>query len=54
MGPGHRGADGQAQPAAAGAAVAGTPVYSPFEGKTELDAIIAYLQGMGTAIKTRR
>ncbi|MGD8630490.1 MAG: cytochrome-c oxidase, cbb3-type subunit II [Gammaproteobacteria bacterium] len=24
------------------------------EGKTELDAIIAYLQGMGTAIKTRR
>jgi cytochrome c oxidase cbb3-type subunit 2 len=24
------------------------------EGKTEMDAIIAYLQGMGTAIKTRR
>jgi len=24
------------------------------EGKTELDAVIAYLQGMGTAIKTRR
>jgi cytochrome c oxidase cbb3-type subunit II len=24
------------------------------EGKTELDALIAYLQGMGTAIKTRR
>ncbi len=24
------------------------------EGKTELDAIIAYLQGLGTAIKTRR
>ena len=24
------------------------------EGKTELDAMIAYLQGMGTAIKTRR
>ncbi len=24
------------------------------EGKTEMDAVIAYLQGMGTAIKTRR
>ena len=24
------------------------------EGKTELDALIAYLQGMGTAVKTRR
>jgi cytochrome c oxidase cbb3-type subunit 2 len=24
------------------------------EGKTELDAVIAYLQGLGTAIKTRR
>ena len=24
------------------------------EGKTEMDALIAYLQGMGTAIKTRR
>jgi len=24
------------------------------DGKTELDAVIAYLQGMGTAIKTRR
>jgi cytochrome c oxidase cbb3-type subunit 2 len=24
------------------------------EGKTEMDAIIAYLQGMGTAVKTRR
>ncbi len=24
------------------------------EGKTELDAVIAYLQGMGTSIKTRR
>lgn len=24
------------------------------EGKTELDAIIAYLQGLGTAVKTRR
>ncbi len=23
------------------------------EGKTEMDAIIAYLQGLGTAIKTR-
>jgi cytochrome c oxidase cbb3-type subunit 2 len=24
------------------------------EGKTELDALVAYLQGMGTAVKTRR
>jgi cytochrome c oxidase cbb3-type subunit 2 len=24
------------------------------EGKTELDALIAYLQGLGTAVKTRR
>ncbi len=24
------------------------------EGKTEMDAIIAYLQGLGTSIKTRR
>jgi cytochrome c oxidase cbb3-type subunit 2 len=24
------------------------------EGKSEMDAVIAYLQGMGTAIKTRR
>jgi len=24
------------------------------EGKTEMDALIAYLQGMGTAIKVRR
>jgi len=24
------------------------------EGKTEMDAVIAYLQGLGTAIKTRR
>jgi cytochrome c oxidase cbb3-type subunit 2 len=24
------------------------------EGKTELDALIAYLQGLGTSIKTRR
>ena len=24
------------------------------EGKTELEAIIAYLQGLGTAVKTRR
>ena len=27
---------------------------SQLEGKTEMDAMIAYLQGMGTAIKTRR
>jgi len=27
---------------------------SELEGKTELDALIAYLQGLGTAIKTRR
>ena len=24
------------------------------EGKTELDALVAYLQGLGTAVKTRR
>ena len=24
------------------------------EGKTEMDAMIAYLQGLGTAVKTRR
>ena len=24
------------------------------DGKTEMDAIVAYLQGLGTAIKTRR
>ena len=27
---------------------------SALEGKTEMDAIIAYLQSLGTAIKTRR
>lgn len=27
---------------------------STLEGKTEMDAIIAYLQGLGTAVKTRR
>jgi cytochrome c oxidase cbb3-type subunit 2 len=27
---------------------------SELEGKTEMDAVIAYLQGMGTSIKTRR
>ena len=32
--------------------IAGAP--KALEGKTELDAMIAYLQGMGTAIKTRR
>jgi len=28
--------------------------YESLEGKTELDAVIAYLQSLGTAIKTRR
>jgi len=32
--------------------IAGAP--QALEGKTEMDAVIAYLQGMGTAIKTRR
>ena len=32
----------------------GTGYQQALEGKTELDAVIAYLQGMGTAIKTRR
>jgi cytochrome c oxidase cbb3-type subunit 2 len=27
---------------------------SELEGKTQMDAMIAYLQGMGTAIKVRR
>ena len=27
---------------------------SQLEGKTEMDAVIAYLQGLGTAVKTRR
>jgi cytochrome c oxidase cbb3-type subunit 2 len=27
---------------------------SALEGKTEMDALIAYLQGMGTTIKARR
>lgn len=31
-----------------------TNAASEIEGKTEMDAIIAYLQGLGTAIKTRR
>jgi len=31
-----------------------TNAAAELEGKTEMDAIIAYLQGMGTAIKTRR
>ena len=43
--------------------VDGKPPYSDadiagarkaLEGKTELDALVAYLQGMGTAIKTAR
>jgi cytochrome c oxidase cbb3-type subunit 2 len=32
--------------------IAGAP--QALEGKTEMDAMIAYLQGLGTAIKTRR
>ena len=32
--------------------ISGAP--SELEGKTEMDALIAYLQGMGTAIKVRR
>jgi cytochrome c oxidase cbb3-type subunit 2 len=28
--------------------------YDSLEGKTELDAMVAYLQSLGTAIKTRR
>ena len=31
-----------------------TNAAAELEGKTEMDAIIAYLQGLGTAIKTRR
>ncbi|MFZ0255400.1 MAG: cytochrome-c oxidase, cbb3-type subunit II [Gammaproteobacteria bacterium] len=31
-----------------------TSAPNEIEGKTEMDAIIAYLQGLGTAIKTRR
>jgi cytochrome c oxidase cbb3-type subunit 2 len=27
--------------------------YQAIEGKTEMDALIAYLQGLGTQIKTR-
>jgi cytochrome c oxidase cbb3-type subunit 2 len=34
------------------AQIAGAP--AELEGKTEMDAVIAYLQGLGTAIKTRR
>jgi cytochrome c oxidase cbb3-type subunit 2 len=32
--------------------IAGAP--AELEGKTEMDAVIAYLQGLGTAVKTRR
>jgi cytochrome c oxidase cbb3-type subunit 2 len=28
--------------------------YDALEGKSELDALVAYLQSLGTAIKTRR
>ena len=30
------------------------PVMEALEGKTELDALIAYLQGLGTELKTRK
>ena len=33
-------------------AIAGAP--KALEGRTELDALIAYLQSLGTAVKTRR